>query len=88
MPSSVESTFSSERSRPAEKCLPSAFSTTAFTPAGSVAKNVSSPSTVVSLSALRFSGRASVTIATAPRRSTFRDFGSLGGRFAMFPARD
>ena len=53
--------------------------------AGSVSKNVSSPSTVVSLSALRFSGRASVTIAIAPRRSTFRDFGSFGG--APFPSR-
>src|SRR5205823_3554082 len=48
-----------------------------FTLAGSVAKNVSSPSTVVLFSALRFSGRASVTIAIAPRRCTFRDFGSL-----------
>jgi hypothetical protein len=65
--------------------VPCAASTTAFTEAGNVAKNVSSPSTVASLSALRFSGRARVRIATAPRRSTFKDFGSFC-RCAMLPA--
>ena len=44
---------------------------------GSAVKNASMPCTVVSLSALRFSARASVSTATAPCRSAWSVGGSL-----------
>src|SRR3712207_8713183 len=52
-PSNAVRSVSSDRSSPAQKCSPSASSTTAFTPSGGAAKNASIPSTVGSLSALR-----------------------------------
>ena len=77
-PSAVLRSVSSPRSRPAEKCSPSPWSTTALMSFGSAWKNAARPSTIVSLSALRFCGRFSVTMAMAPRRSAASEGGRLG----------
>src|SRR5918911_1858472 len=74
-PSTVLRSVSSARSSPAQKWSPSAARTTACTPAGTFVKNASTPSTVASLSALRFSGRASHSTATSSRTSARSDGG-------------
>src|SRR5215470_11976141 len=68
-PSAAECDASEERSSPAQKCSPAPHSTTARTPSGGRAKNVPSPCTVASSSALRFSARFRRTMAMSPWRS-------------------
>ena len=66
--------------RAQRKCSPTASNTTGFHVSLQFTKNdVPMPSTVGSLSALRFSGLASRRIAMSPRHSTASDCGSGGG---------
>ena len=78
-PPNASRSVSSDRSRPAEKCSPSASRTTAATPVGGALKKASMPSTVVSSNALRFADRHSRSTATTPCRSTW----SEGGRSSV-----
>ncbi len=77
MPAGTEVSVSEVRSRPEEKWSPVPTSTTARTSAGGAVKYPRKASTVASSSALRLSGRLSASSATAPRRSTVRQFGTL-----------
>src|SRR5262245_13011278 len=76
MPCAISREVSSVRSSPAQKCSPSAASTTALIASGRAAKKVSIPNTVGSSMAFRFSGRARKRTAMSPRRSALSERGS------------
>src|SRR5262245_1135131 len=74
-PCAAERSFSSARSRPAQKCAPAPCSTTARQPSGGAAKKSRSPSTVGSFRALRFAARSRRRTPIASWRSKWSDAG-------------